>query len=253
MQLTPRHPNHGCHVVKFEGNYNPHRAKSCILILGNHEDCTFNKSQRFSPVLSYSSLRILTSKTIEKICILQQGYCKNAFFGALLPEDEITIVRPPLGDPNSSPDKLWFLNKMLYGLRQSPQHWYNLITEILKDMGLTSSNRNPCLFYGIIDDGTPPTTPRHPINVGLYVDDFVFFLDSDAEEYRFKKLLNKKVATDFIGNVDFFLGSSFKWNWCPDVNISVHISQQSFAKNTTFCFSLKDCNRVPLMTPYRSG
>ena len=76
-------------------------------------------------------------------------------------------------------------------------------------MGLTSSKNNPCIFSGIIIYSAPPTTPRHPIHVSLYVDDFYPFSELDAEEYCFKKLLNKTIATDFMGDVYFFLGSSF--------------------------------------------
>ena len=36
-------------------------------------------------------------------------------------------------------------------------------------------------------------------------------------------------------------------------NLSVHVSQQSFSEHTSPHFGLKDCNRIPLMTPYRSG
>ena len=58
-------------------------------------------------------------------------------------------------------------------------------------MGLKSSKHDPWLLYGINNDGTPYTIPRHPIHVCLYVDDFVFFLESNAEDYCFKQLMNK--------------------------------------------------------------
>ena len=98
-----------CIGVKQDGNYNPHRAKNRISVLGNHKDRAFNKSQRFAPVLFYSSLRILTSESTNKNRILQKGDYKNAFCNALLPDDDITIFRPPLGDPESSPDDFWIL------------------------------------------------------------------------------------------------------------------------------------------------
>ena len=165
-----------CLVVKHDGNYNPHHTKSHAIVLGNHEDFTFNESQRFTPFLSYSSLWLLAFKTIDKRRIFQQVDYKSSFCNALLPEDDITIVLLPLVDPDSIPDDFWILKKTLYCLRLLPQNWYNLITNILKDMGLTSSNHNPCLFYDIIDDDTPHTTPRYLIHVGLYVDDFFFLL-----------------------------------------------------------------------------
>ena len=72
-------------------------------------------------------------------------------------------------------------------------------------MGLTPSKHEPCLLSVVIDYGTHPLTPRHKIHVGLYVNDFVFFSESDAEEYSFKHPLNDKVTPDFMGDVDLFL------------------------------------------------
>ena len=77
-------------------------------------------------------------------------------------------------------------------------------------MGLTSSKYDPCLLSGIIDNGTPPTTPRHPVHVGLYVEHIIFFSESDTEESRFKKLLNKQFSTNFMEGTYFCLGSSFE-------------------------------------------
>ena len=120
------------------------------------------------------------------------------------------VIRPHVGDPAYDKDEFWLLNKTLYDLRQSPQNWYNLITKILTNMGITSSKHNPCLFYEIIYDGIPPTTPRHRIHLGIYVNGFDFFSESEKYESRFKQLLKEKYTTDFMVDADFFLGSSFK-------------------------------------------
>ena len=59
-----------CLGVKRDRNYNPHRAKIRIVVLGDHKDQAYNKSQHFAPILSYSSMRLLTSKAINKRRIL---------------------------------------------------------------------------------------------------------------------------------------------------------------------------------------
>ena len=239
--------------VKYDRNYNTYRAKIRIVVLRNQKNRAFNKSWCFAPVLSYPSLRLLTSKVTEKRRILQQGDCKNAFCNALLPDDKITIVCPPLSNTESVPDDFWLLNKTLYGLRRSPQHQYNLITKILSNMGLTPSNHDPCLFSGVINNGTLPLTPQNQTHVGLHANDFISFTESNSEESCFKCLLNDKVTTDFMGDANFFLGSSFEWNRRPGGHLSVHVSQQAFVEHASSCFRIKDCNWVPLMTPYRSG
>ena len=99
-------------------------------------------------------------------------------------------------------------------------------------MSLTPSKYDPCLFSGIINDGTPPSTPPQKIHVGLYVDYCVFLFKSDAEKSCFKRLPNDKFTTD------------------ADL---VHVFHQACTEDTASRFGLKDCNWVPHMTPYSSG
>ena len=91
-------------VAKTDKDGKPDRAKSRIIVLGNFEDRIYEKSQKYAPVLKYTSLRLLTSKAVSEKRILQQGDCKNAFCQAYLPDDELTVVRPPVGDPAHSRD-----------------------------------------------------------------------------------------------------------------------------------------------------
>lgn len=270
-------------VVKPDKDGKPHRAKSRIVVLGNHEDRLYSKSDRYAPVLKYSSLRLLTSKAVGEKRVLQQGDCKNAFCQAVLPEDEATVVRPPHGDPDHDKEIYWRLRKTLYGLRRSPRHWFNRFASILKDMGLVQSPHDPCLFSGIVDpttskfdtstneDGTvsvsiphatdpsaAPTTitlpaQRQMIHIGVYVDDFVFYSTNDAEEELFRQVLQSQITVDFMGDVDYFLGSAFLWQRHSNGHVSVHLSQSAFTEHTAHRFGLDRFKRVPNMTPYRSG
>lgn len=42
---------------------------------------------------------------------------------------------------------VWKLNKTLYGLRQSPRLFNQLMTETLSQLDLIQSKSYPCLFY----------------------------------------------------------------------------------------------------------
>ena len=83
----------------------PHCAKSPIVVLGNHKDCIWTKSEKYAPVLRPDTLRIIVSMAIQQRRTLKQGDCKNAFCQGVLPPDEITIVKPPIGDPNAKKDE----------------------------------------------------------------------------------------------------------------------------------------------------
>ena len=104
-------------TIKRDENLLPVRAKTRIVVLGNHEDRVWTKSEKFAPVLRSDSMRYIVSMAVQKHRLLKQGDCKNTFCNGDLPEDEITIVRPPNGDPSAEKNEFWLLEKTLYGLR----------------------------------------------------------------------------------------------------------------------------------------
>jgi hypothetical protein len=169
-------------TIKKDENLFRLRAKSRIVVLGNHEDRLWSKSDRFAPVLHLDPLRFLTSLAVQKRRALQQGDCKNTFCQGILPPEEITIVRPPSGDPDADPQEYWLLLKTLYGLRRSPRHWYHKINMILISIGLTPSLEDPCLYSGFIQDPSDPTSEKStsPLTLGLYVNNFVYFSEDPS-------------------------------------------------------------------------
>jgi len=175
----------------MDKNLLPLHAKSRIVALGNLEERTWSKSDRFAPVLHQDSLRFLTSLAVEKCRPLRQGDCKNAFCHGILPPEETTIVRPPSGDPDADPQEYWLLLKTLYGLRRSPHHWYDKINAILISIGLKPSLEEPCLYSGFIQDPSDPSSAKStsPLTLGLYVDDFLYFSEDPSVEAIFCCLL----------------------------------------------------------------
>ena len=174
-------------TIKKDEKLRPLRAKSRIVVLGNHEDCVWRKSEKFAPVLCQDSLRFLTSMAVASRRPLRQGDCKNTFCQGILPPDEVTIVRPPSGNPEATPDEYWLLKQTLYNLRRSPRHWYDKINAILCSIGLIPSLKDPHLYTGfIVDPSNPSSTPSSArLSLGMYVDDFVYFLEDPAVEALF--------------------------------------------------------------------
>ena len=136
--------------MKNDKDGKPLRAKSCIVVLGNSKECLYQKLQRYALVVKYTSLCLLTTKSVGDKRILQQINYKNAFCNTNLTDDEVTVIRPLIGDPDFQDDEYLFLKKTLYGLRQPPNHWYNIINGILLRIGLNTYLHDPCLLSGVL-------------------------------------------------------------------------------------------------------
>ena len=180
-------------------------AECEIVVLGNVEDRLYQKSQCYAPVLKYSSLRLLTAKSVGDKRIIQQSDCKNAFCNTTLLDDGFTVIQPTIGYLDFQKDEYWLLKKTLYVLRRSPHDWYNIIKRILLNMGLKASTHDSCLLSGILDKPTSHNTiseDQSQLHVGLYVENFIFYSSDPSQEALFQTLIQEHIQVDFMGYVD---------------------------------------------------
>jgi len=91
-------------TIKRDSLGKPARAKSRIVVLGNKDPREWTKADCFAPVVSLPTVRLFTALAVKHRTVLKQGDCKLAFVQAVLPEKELTIVKPPPGCPVSGPN-----------------------------------------------------------------------------------------------------------------------------------------------------
>jgi hypothetical protein len=130
-------------TIKKDENLLPLRAKCRIVVLGNHKDPVRSKSDWYAPVLCGDSLRFLVSLAVKKRRPLCQGDCKNAFCQGILPDNEVTMVCPPVGYPKAEPNEYWLLQWTLYGLCCIPHHCFDKIDTILQSIAFDLLSRTP--------------------------------------------------------------------------------------------------------------
>jgi hypothetical protein len=84
------------------------------------------------------------------------------------------------------------------------------------------------------------------------VDDFVHFFADPAVKAKFQQLLTKYVTVNFMGAVEWFLGTHFQWMVTPD-KVKVHLSQTGFALHLVEDNNIHLRDITPDATPYWSG
>jgi hypothetical protein len=84
------------------------------------------------------------------------------------------------------------------------------------------------------------------------VDDFVNFSVDNTVEAKFQRLLKQHVTVEFMGRVEWFLGTDFLWSVTPTA-VKVHLSQTGFESHLVKDNNIHHCNITPNATPYCSG
>ena len=161
-----------------------------------------------------------------------------AFTHAPLPANEQCVLIDPPG-VSSSPGKVLVLRKALYGLRQAPLRWWELIHSQLLSFGLIQSSLDPCLYV------LPSTSPDSPdLWVCLYVDDLLVVSSSQALANSLITFLSNSVNIKNLGRPDAFLGCKLAYT-----DNGILLSQQHLVNEVITLMKLQDCN--PGLTPER--
>ena len=240
-------PSMAISTIKRDGDGKPVRAKYRIVALGNLDPHNWDKSECFAPVLSQPELRLLTAIATQAKRKLKSADVSQAFCQSYLPKNEQYFVRPPHGCKLTPKGMYWRLKKTLYGLKRSPRHWYEKCRSILLSIGFKQCPNAPCLFVGNLIDNEPP------MYIGIYVDDFAYFSESDAVEQKFEEEFGKRIKTKFNGVIDYFLGIKFTYKNHPDGTLSCHLSQEAFIDTLVSQCKLDSPHVTTPHTPYRSG
>jgi hypothetical protein len=102
----------------------------------------------------------------------------------------------------------------------------------LNKLGLQQNAYDPCLFgSNIVNPSDPLDSPSSlPLTLGIYANNFVYFLVDPLVEAKFELPLKEEATVDFMGTVEWFLGTHFQWMVTPDL-IQVHLSQTGFVSH----------------------
>ena len=95
-----------------------------------------NYDETFAPIARMESIRILLALACHLKFKFYQMDVKTTFLNGFLKED--VYVAQPKGfiDPHF-PDHVLYLENSVYGLKQAPKAWYDLLTQYLVSHGFT--------------------------------------------------------------------------------------------------------------------
>ena len=163
------------------------KFKCRLVILGHRQiaDLHYNPSEIFSPVAAITTGKMALSMAATLGWDIRHSDVSNAFIQAPLNDD--LFIHLPKGMNDKDQDGFPVVYKCLrsiYGAKQAPRKFYNLMLSTLLSMRFVVSLTDPCLFIR----NTPPLPV---IVIVLIVDDLLELSPSTEALLEFEKAFAK--------------------------------------------------------------
>ena len=158
--------------------------------------------------------------------------------------DEIYMKQPEGFVDSRFPNKVFKLNKSLYGLKQSACCWNEKIDSYLKSSGYKQSAADPCIYYRTQMVGKKSVV----VFIGVYVDDTIFMSNDTSVLAAEKAKISAQFAMDDRGEIHFILGMEVKRDRTKKV---ITICQKSYLETVLTRFGMQNCN--PVSIPLETG
>lgn len=185
--------------------------------------------ETFSPVLKYSTLKLLFALSVKlglNICHLD---VTTAFLNGYL-DETVYMQLPQNFKCDMVQNKVLKLKMAIYGLKQSARAWYKQVDDYLQKLGYKKSLYEHCLFVKSSENVTL---------VALFVDDFFIFYNCNKEVEYLKNQLSKRFKLKDLGQLRQCLGMDIKIQ-----KDCISIDQERFVDKLLYKFGLENCKSV---------
>ncbi|KAL0417179.1 UNVERIFIED_CONTAM: Retrovirus-related Pol polyprotein from transposon TNT 1-94 [Sesamum latifolium] len=138
-------------IFKLKNENDSLRYKARLVAKGFTQKEGIDYTEIFSPVVKYTTVRIILALTAHFNWELKQMDVKTAFLHG--DRDENIYMEQPYGFvDNKNPDFVCLLKKSLYGLKQSPRQWNKKFDNFMKTLRFHKSAYDPCLYFKTVNN-----------------------------------------------------------------------------------------------------
>ncbi|GJX18302.1 putative ribonuclease H-like domain-containing protein [Tanacetum coccineum] len=121
------------------------KNKARLVAQGYTQEEGIDYDEVFSPVARIEAIRLFLAYASFKDFIVYQMDIKSAFLYGKI-EKEVYVCQPPEFEKPDFLDRVYKVEKALYGLHQAPRAWYETLSTYLLDNGFQRGNIDKTLF-----------------------------------------------------------------------------------------------------------
>ncbi|GKD13981.1 putative ribonuclease H-like domain-containing protein, partial [Tanacetum coccineum] len=155
-----------------------------------------NKKDERGIVIRNKARLFLAYASFKYFVVYQMDVNSAFLYGKI--EEEGYVYQPRGFEDLEFPDRVYKVEKALYGLHQAPRAWYETLSTYLLDNGFQRGQIDKTLFIKRVKGDI--------LLVQVYVDDIIFGSTRKEMCTEFEKMMHKKFQMISIGELIFFLG-----------------------------------------------
>ncbi|GJY23286.1 putative ribonuclease H-like domain-containing protein [Tanacetum coccineum] len=202
------------------------KNKARLVAQGYTQEEGIDYDEVFAPVSRIKAIRLFLAYASFKDFMVYQMNVKRAFLYGKI-EEEVYVCQPPGFEDPDFPDRVYKVEKALYGLHQAPKAWYEILSTYLLDTGFQRRKIDKTLSIKR-DKGDI-------LLVQVYVDDIIFGSIKKSLCTKFEKMMHTKFQMSSMRELTFFLGQQVKQK-----EDGIFISQDKYATEILKKFGFTD-------------
>ncbi|GJS59818.1 putative ribonuclease H-like domain-containing protein [Tanacetum coccineum] len=161
------------------------KNKARLVTQGYTQEEGIDYNEVFAPVARIEEIRLFLAYASFKDFVVYQMDVQSAFLYGKI-EEKVYVCQPPGFEDPDFPDRVYKVEKALYGLHQAPRALYETLLTYLLDNGFQRGKTDKTLFIRR-DKGDI-------LLVQVYVDDIIFGSTKKSLCTEFEKMMHKKFS-----------------------------------------------------------
>nr|AAV88069.1 hypothetical retrotransposon [Ipomoea batatas] len=228
--------NRWVYRVKHEEGTSVPRFKARLVVKGFSQKKGIDFDEIFSPVVKFSSIRVVLGLAARLDIEIEQMDVKTAFLHGDL-DEEIYMEQPEGFKVKGKEDYVCRLKKSLYGLKQAPRQWYKKFTSVMSKHGYKKTSSDHCVFVNRYSDDDF-------VILLLYVDDMLIVGRNASRIQELKQELSKSFSMKDMGPAKQILGMKIIRD---RQNKKLWLSQEKYIEKVLERFHMNEAK--PVSTP----
>nr|GEX46573.1 retrovirus-related Pol polyprotein from transposon TNT 1-94 [Tanacetum cinerariifolium] len=204
-KITKTTSEQGFLSVVYEGKTHKTFILICLLVSylkknqrrGPLEQNRSAETRKMKEVLWIKAIRLFLAYASFKDFVVYQIDVKSAFLYGMI-EEEVYVYQLSGFEDLEFPDRVYKIEKVLYGLHQAPRAWYETLSTYLLDNIFHKGQIDKTLFIKMVKGDI--------LLVQVYVDVIIFGSTKKEMCTEFEKMIHKKFQMSSMRELTYFLG-----------------------------------------------